>query len=209
MVPNYRMHGYDIETKAQLFQWKNPKEPRPKKACRIRSNLKVSLTVFFDCNSVGKYVGVVAPIAQVHLSTHSGPLWCYGWTQYLYSLNSAKIREEGEVGQRKSCTMESCIMNSCHKVVRSISNTTLKLCAKQFLRNAQNCGKTKHRVCTMQLFCCALTVIMEIRPNRHQAIILSCVNSDHGSKAFDGFFYKSGVDLIWPAQFVQTDIVLK
>ena len=30
-----------------------------------------------------------------------------------------------------------CIMNSCHKVVRSIRNTI-------FVRNAQNCGKTNH-----------------------------------------------------------------
>ena len=40
--------------------------------------------------------------------------------------------------------MAWCIMNSCHKVVRSIRNTTLKLCAvcaKQFVRNSQNCGK--------------------------------------------------------------------
>ena len=39
-----------------------------------------------------------------------------------------------------------------HKVVRSIRNTTLKLsadCPKQFVRNAQNCGKTNHWLCTM------------------------------------------------------------
>ena len=44
------------------------------------------------------------------------------------------------------------IMNSCHKVVCSIRHTTLKLCAncsKQFVRNAQNCGKTNHGFCTM------------------------------------------------------------
>ena len=41
--------------------------------------------------------------------------------------------------------MAWCIMISCHKVVRSIRNTTLKLCtdcAKHFVRNAQNCEKT-------------------------------------------------------------------
>ena len=35
-------------------------------------------------------------------------------------------------------------MNSVHKVVRSKRNSTLKLCrdcAKQFVRNVQNCGK--------------------------------------------------------------------
>ena len=44
------------------------------------------------------------------------------------------------------------IMNSCHKVVRSVKNTALKLygdCAKQFVRNAQNCGKTNNGFCTM------------------------------------------------------------
>ena len=36
-------------------------------------------------------------------------------------------------------SMAWCIMNSCHKVIRSIGNTILKLCAycaKQFVRNA-------------------------------------------------------------------------
>ena len=44
-----------------------------------------------------------------------------------------------------SITMAWSIMNSCHKVALSIRNTTRKLCidcAKQFVRNAQNCGKT-------------------------------------------------------------------
>ena len=40
-----------------------------------------------------------------------------------------------------------CMINSCHKIVSSIRNTTLKL--KQYLRNAQNCGKTNHVVCSM------------------------------------------------------------
>ena len=43
-------------------------------------------------------------------------------------------------------------MNSCHKVVRSIRNTTLKLCsdcAKQFVRNAYNCEKTIRGFCFM------------------------------------------------------------
>ena len=38
-------------------------------------------------------------------------------------------------------------MHFCYKTVRSIRNTTLKLCTdcvKQFMRNAQNCGKTNH-----------------------------------------------------------------
>ena len=48
-------------------------------------------------------------------------------------------------------------MNSCHKVVRSIRNATMKLwanCAKQFVKNAQNCGKTNHgfRIMIMHQF---------------------------------------------------------
>ena len=44
------------------------------------------------------------------------------------------------------------IMNSCHKIVLSIRNIILKLCAdyvKQFVKKAQNCGKTHHGFCTM------------------------------------------------------------
>ena len=51
-----------------------------------------------------------------------------------------------------SIEMAYCIKNSCHKAVRLIRNTALKLCAdcaKQFVRNAQNCGKTNHGFCTM------------------------------------------------------------
>ena len=49
------------------------------------------------------------------------------------------------------CTMAWCIMISCHKDVRSIRNTSLKLkaaCLKQFVRNKQNCGKTNRGFCT-------------------------------------------------------------
>ena len=49
-----------------------------------------------------------------------------------------------------SIAMAWCIMNSCHKVVRLIRNTTLMLCsncAKQFVRKAQNCEKTNHGFC--------------------------------------------------------------
>ncbi|UYV67647.1 hypothetical protein LAZ67_5001460 [Cordylochernes scorpioides] len=46
------VYGYDVETKAQSSQWKLPHEPRPKKACQVRSNVKVLLTVFFDCRGV-------------------------------------------------------------------------------------------------------------------------------------------------------------
>ncbi|UYV68017.1 hypothetical protein LAZ67_5002806 [Cordylochernes scorpioides] len=46
------VYGYDVDTKAQSSQWKLPHEPRPKKARRVRSNVKVLLTVFFDCRGV-------------------------------------------------------------------------------------------------------------------------------------------------------------
>ena len=46
------VYGYDIETKPQLSQWKHPEEPRPKKSHQVRLNVKVLLTVFFDCNDM-------------------------------------------------------------------------------------------------------------------------------------------------------------
>ncbi|UYV62855.1 hypothetical protein LAZ67_2002161 [Cordylochernes scorpioides] len=46
------VYGYDVETKAHSSQWKLPHEPRPKKARQVRSNVKVLLTVFFDCRGV-------------------------------------------------------------------------------------------------------------------------------------------------------------
>ncbi|UYV72414.1 hypothetical protein LAZ67_9003006 [Cordylochernes scorpioides] len=46
------VYGYDVETKAQSSQWKLPHEPRPKKARQVQSNVKVLLTVFFDCRGV-------------------------------------------------------------------------------------------------------------------------------------------------------------
>ena len=44
------VYGYDIETKAQSSQWKHPEEPRPKKPLQVRSNVKILLIVFFECN---------------------------------------------------------------------------------------------------------------------------------------------------------------
>ncbi|UYV71341.1 hypothetical protein LAZ67_8002688 [Cordylochernes scorpioides] len=46
------VYGYDKETKAQSSQWMLPHEPRPKRARQVRSNVKVLLTVFFDCRGV-------------------------------------------------------------------------------------------------------------------------------------------------------------
>ena len=51
-----------------------------------------------------------------------------------------------------SIAMAWCIMNFCHKVIRSMRTITLNLCAecvKQFIRNAQNCEEIKHGSCTM------------------------------------------------------------
>ena len=46
------LYGYDIETKAQSCQCKRPEEPRLKKPHEVRSNVKVMLTVFLDCNGM-------------------------------------------------------------------------------------------------------------------------------------------------------------
>ena len=46
------VYGYDIEAKTQSSQRKRAEEPRPKKSRQIRSNKKVLLTVFIDCNGV-------------------------------------------------------------------------------------------------------------------------------------------------------------
>ena len=43
------MYGYDIETKAQLPQWKRPEETR---STKTTSNVKVFLTVVFYCSGV-------------------------------------------------------------------------------------------------------------------------------------------------------------
>ena len=40
------VYGYDVETKVQSSQWMSKTSPRPKKACQVRSKIKVLLTVF-------------------------------------------------------------------------------------------------------------------------------------------------------------------
>ena len=42
------VYGYDIETKAQSYQWKLAEEPGLRKARQVRWNVKVLLTVFSD-----------------------------------------------------------------------------------------------------------------------------------------------------------------
>ena len=41
-----------METKVQSSQWTSKTSPRPKKACQVRSKIKVLLTVFFDASGV-------------------------------------------------------------------------------------------------------------------------------------------------------------
>jgi hypothetical protein len=41
------VYGYDVEEKMQSSQWVRKKSPRPKKALRVRSNVKVMLAGFF------------------------------------------------------------------------------------------------------------------------------------------------------------------
>ena len=46
------VYGYDVETKVQSSQWTSKTSPRPKKACQVRSKIKVLLTAFFDASGV-------------------------------------------------------------------------------------------------------------------------------------------------------------
>ena len=43
------VYGYYIKSKAQSSQWKRPAELKSKKARKVRSNVQVLLSVFFDC----------------------------------------------------------------------------------------------------------------------------------------------------------------
>jgi hypothetical protein len=49
------VYGYDPETKVQSSQWKHSLSPRPKKAERAWSKVKVLLTVFFDYRGIVHY----------------------------------------------------------------------------------------------------------------------------------------------------------
>ena len=46
------VYGYDTETKRQSSQWKSPTSPRPKKARRVKSNLKIMIITFFDIKGI-------------------------------------------------------------------------------------------------------------------------------------------------------------
>jgi transposase len=45
-------YGYDPETKVQSLQWKHSSSSRPRKAQRVRSEVKVLPTVFFDYHGI-------------------------------------------------------------------------------------------------------------------------------------------------------------
>jgi hypothetical protein len=46
------VYGYDPEAEVQSSQWKHSSSSRPKKAQRVRSKVKVLLTVFFDYRGI-------------------------------------------------------------------------------------------------------------------------------------------------------------
>ena len=49
---NHACMAMTLKLKPKSLHWKRPEEPRLKKARQVRSNVKVLLTVFFDCNGV-------------------------------------------------------------------------------------------------------------------------------------------------------------
>ncbi|UYV80237.1 hypothetical protein LAZ67_18002121 [Cordylochernes scorpioides] len=70
------VYGYDVETKAQSSQWNLPHEPRPKKARQVRSNVKVLLTVFFDCRGVVHHEFLpqgILPASYAHFARSNPP----------------------------------------------------------------------------------------------------------------------------------------
>ena len=66
-------YGHDIETNAQSSQWKRLEEPRTKKAHQVQLNMKVLLTVFFDCNGLVHHEFEIGPVGKI----------CWGQDSYL------------------------------------------------------------------------------------------------------------------------------
>ena len=71
----------------------------------------------------------------------------------------------------------------CNKVVRSIRNTTLKLCgdcAKQFVRKAQNCGKTQSWILNNDNAAAHTSMLVREFYSKNKAVImnLSLYSSD-------------------------------
>jgi hypothetical protein len=46
------VYSYVVETKAQYLHWVSETSPRPKQTHQVRSNVKVMLTVLFDCEGI-------------------------------------------------------------------------------------------------------------------------------------------------------------
>jgi hypothetical protein len=46
------VYGYDIKTKAHSSQWVSKMSPRHKEAWQVQSNVKVMMTVSFDCEGI-------------------------------------------------------------------------------------------------------------------------------------------------------------
>jgi hypothetical protein len=49
------VYGYDVETNVQSSQWVSKTSPQPKKACQVRSHVKMIPTVFFDSEGLVHY----------------------------------------------------------------------------------------------------------------------------------------------------------
>ncbi|UYV84431.1 hypothetical protein LAZ67_X002145 [Cordylochernes scorpioides] len=116
------VYGYDVETKAQSSQWKLPHEPRPKKARQVRSNVKVLLTVFFDCRGVVHHEFL--PQGRT-----SYPFDCAKYVADVYNkshdrilLSTALIKVKSKNGVLQTCralidtgSQRCLITNSCRK----------------------------------------------------------------------------------------------
>jgi len=46
------VYGYDMETKAHSSQWVSKMSPRHKEAWQVQSNVRVIMTVSFDCEGI-------------------------------------------------------------------------------------------------------------------------------------------------------------
>ena len=68
------LYGYNPETKRQSSQWKSPTSPRPKKARRVKSNLKSMLITFFDRKGI-VHKEFVPPGQTVNSGFYCEVLW--------------------------------------------------------------------------------------------------------------------------------------
>ena len=66
--------------------------------CSVKQSEAIrTLSWILDIKAIWVQIGVIALMSssKSHLSAHSAPLWCHGWTQSLYWPNSGRIWEEG------------------------------------------------------------------------------------------------------------------